>query len=125
MEIDKYEHYSTEDFLEDDFFLGYIKTPEAEKEKFWSALCTKYPDRKTHFEDAIKIAQSIDLHFKAEAKKINADQARNSFHIMMSKVEETKPEAKVIRRRFWLVAAAAIGLLLLLYTGVNLRFLKK
>jgi ferric-dicitrate binding protein FerR (iron transport regulator) len=120
MEIDKYEHYSTEDFLEDDFFLEYIKTPESEKEKFWSALCTKYPERKTHLEDAIKIAQSIDLHFKEEAKQISSDQARNSFHNMMSKLEESKPEAKVIRRRFWLVAAAAIGLLLLLYTGANL-----
>lgn len=120
MEIDKYEHYSTEDFLEDDFFLESIKTPAPGKEEFWSAFCIKYPNRKYHLEDAKKIAQSIDQHFTHETKQISSTHAQHSFQKMMTKLEEPKAKTKVIRFRKWYMAAAAIGLLLLFYIGTTI-----
>jgi ferric-dicitrate binding protein FerR (iron transport regulator) len=47
-----YKNYSTEDFICDEFFQQWVRTPDTEKDKYWATFLEHYPWQRSNVEEA-------------------------------------------------------------------------
>ena len=58
----KYDHYTLEDFLTDDYFLTWVKHPTTENTAFWSSWLKTHPEKAAVVEEARTLIRSLDFH---------------------------------------------------------------
>ena len=120
MNINYYLHFTTESFIEDDFFRKWALAPESETDAFWQKFQQTYPEKVAELEAAKQLLQSLHRNFEKEIVSIPKEQAQSSFKKMSKKI---KPPAKVIkiRRRSLIAWSAAACLALLVSMAIFLH----
>ena len=113
---EQYKNYSKQDFLEDAYFIAYVKYRSVETVRFWTAWKAAAPANL-----AAMLAAEQELRLLLTAKRIYppvglVDTVWNQISHDMVAARERKASLRITRRR-WL-AAAAIGLLLIGSAGV-------
>ena len=117
MELPKdYDHYETNDFIADDYFLQWVQFPDAANEAFWQHWMATHPHRRQQVEDARTFITGLQLqeHIPSQSH-IEAALQRNL--AMLDALEETP--LPIIKQRatrriwWWAAAAAVVGLLAL------------
>lgn len=59
MENRNYEQYNVEDFLNDEYFIQWVKSADPELDRFWSEWINMHPDREEIIQQSRAIAESI------------------------------------------------------------------
>jgi len=62
----KYKDFDIEDFLQDEFFIKWVKSPNEETDHFWLKWIQAHPEKKSHVLLARKIIESIDYSDKVD-----------------------------------------------------------
>lgn len=122
-----YDHYYTEDFIADDYFLQWVKFPDAETNAFWEKWIAAHPHKQTQIAGAR--AFILDLHFKEQRPSQAAiDAALERNLAMIAALEEEQQEPIIQRRnirRVWRWAAAAAVAGAAIVTGLQLLHKKQ
>ena len=65
----RYDHFSTEDFIQDEYFQQWVDTPDANHDKFWNTFIQNFP----HKQESIDEAREFLLLLKTESAVPFAD----------------------------------------------------
>lgn len=121
----EYEHYNIEDFISDDYFLQWVKFPDAATETFWQRWMAAHPHKQQQVEQAR--AFILGLRFKEQRPAAAAVATALERNLAMIAALEKEEQPLVIPRRNirkvwrWAAAAAVTGLV----TLAGLQFLQK
>ena len=126
MNKDFYLHFTTENFLEDEFFRKWACTPDSETNHFWQTFIHENPDKATAIQEAKNMLQSLHGHFETEVKKVPTSKAQASFNKIAPLLTISKKKRTISKRRWivWTMAVAA-SVLLILSIGSFLFFPKE
>jgi len=89
-----------QDFIDDQFFVNWVKNPTAESDQYWKQYIAGHPSEK----ESIDQAKYILAKFQTEKKRPNDDDARNVWLNVQAKI--LNPPRKVGFINAWLVAAS-------------------
>jgi len=89
-----------QDFIDDQFFVNWVKNPTAESDQYWKQYFADHPSEKEYIDQA----EYILTKFQTEKKKPNNDDARNVWLNIQAKI--LNPPRKVGFINAWLVAAS-------------------
>lgn len=73
IEITRYIHYTTEDFLQDDFFTTSMSFPTGESERFWQEFLQQPDITPGYFLEAKEIATSLLRYYRTSFTAEDAD----------------------------------------------------
>ncbi|MDW7694368.1 FecR domain-containing protein [Flammeovirgaceae bacterium SG7u.111] len=122
-----YKDYGVEDFAQDTFFSKWVKSPDAESQRFWEAWLSENSDKQAEVEKAKKLVLSI--HVKDD--EISEGQIKKIWGVIEGGMDS---EGKVVQletekpRRSWIKfavaasVAALIGVLFLMNLGNEPQF---
>lgn len=100
--FDKYRDFSVSQFVLDEDFANWVKTPTDEQDKYWTSFLKYYPGQ----EKTIEQAKLIVKNLKADRETVD-DQTRDSvWSAIQAKASSTR--ILTMSRRRWLTAAAAV-----------------
>ena len=108
-----YDHYSTEDFITDDYFLQWVKFPDAETNAFWEKWIAAHPHKQAQTGEAR--AFILALQFKEQHPSQAAIGAALERNLAMIAALEEEQQVPIIQRRNirrvwrWAAAAAVAG----------------
>lgn len=126
MELPKdYDHYNTEEFIADDYFLQWVRFPDAATNAFWQEWMAAHPHKRRQVEEAR--AFILGLRFKETRPAAAAVEAALERNLAMIVALEEEQQQPVIHRRNipriwrWAAAPAVTGVV----TLAGLQFLKK
>lgn len=123
MNISIYQHLTTENFLEDEYFREWVFNPNAESITFWNQVILSYPEQESEILTAKDLLMGIHNKFETDIQQISKKQAKVSLQKVLDKT--TKPAKVVnIRRRSWLAWTAAASVLVLMSIASFLHFSK-
>ncbi|MCR9286158.1 MAG: FecR family protein [Bacteroidetes bacterium] len=112
MDIRKYEMFTVEDFMEEEYFRHWVLENDFETNTFWSKFIQIYPKQSKSIQEAKKMLQSIHGHFESEFNEISKDRAKKSFQNVSKKMTQfTSVVSK--RRKMWKWSLAASVLFLI------------
>jgi len=57
----RYDHYRVEDFVTDEYFIRWVKSPDAQSSAFWNSWSSQHPDKKEVIHRAKEIVQMLDI----------------------------------------------------------------
>ncbi len=104
----KYDNYSIGDFLEDDFFVKWVKYPDAESNYFWDKWITNNPQKTGVVSRACNIVQSISYKHVDQPTEQEFIEVLENIHKLSS-----KRLLKVsFHNRLWFRVAASLVFLL-------------
>ncbi len=111
-----YIDFSVEDFIQDDKFIHWVKTEEAELNAFWESWILAHPEKKEVFMEARIVL--INLDFKKD--QLPAREKSNLWNLLEADMTRSFPAKQVsmTNRRSWLKFAAAAIVLLLTGYGI-------
>ncbi len=119
-----YQEYEVEDFISDDFFIGWVLGPDLASSEFWDTWITQNPDRVTRLENARNILLAITV--VPNEKQLSDDDVSNIIEYVKERSirhEEIIPKPYHINRIFtWYNIAAS--LLILCIAGLSYFYLK-
>jgi transmembrane sensor len=105
-----YSHFSTDDFISDEYFLQWVKFPDEESNSFWKIWIANNPHKKEEIEQAVNFVSS--LHFEDEIpgyayieKRLNENIA-NLLQIETVEVGAQHPRSVRKRNMLWMACAA-------------------
>ncbi len=111
--MEKYQHYTVEEFLHDDQFRTWVSTDKPEAEEFWRAFQEQYPEQKP----TLKAARSLFLALH-ESRSIPTDEQGRRIWLAINEAtapgacDEVLGEEKAVNRQLplwkWLSAAAVV-----------------
>lgn len=118
-----YEKYEVEDFLHDDFFIGWALGKTSENDLFWREWISRHPERRRVVEKAKSLILAIKIiPAYEELTDEEVDSMAQNFQLNISKQQET---TRTVSHRFyqtlWFRAAAVI----LVFTTIGLLFNRK
>lgn len=112
MDLNYYLHFTTETFVEDDFFRRWVLAPDTETIAFWQKFQRTYPEKSEELAIAKQLLLGIHQQYEQTVQAIPLEQAKSSFQQINNQL---KPKGKVIqigrRRLIALVAAACVTFL--------------
>ncbi len=115
----KYDDYSLEDFLTDDFFLNWVKHPDPSSIAFWTRWLAENPTRKATVDEAIALINSLDFAPDeiSEARVARLQAAIRQRIDDGEKVIPLSGRSYNLRKWYWLAASVAVvvGVVALLY----------
>ena len=121
----EYEHYNIEDFITDDYFLQWVRFPDAATDTFWQRWIAAHPHKRQQVEQAR--AFILGLRFKETRPAAAAVATALERNLAMIAALEKEEQPPTIRHRNirkvwrWAAAAAVTGLV----TLAGLQFLHK
>lgn len=120
----RYEDYSYIDFIEDEFFVRWVKNPDTETSLFWENWLQRHPEKI----EEIKIAKGFILNIKYEnsfsIKKEDFNIIHeNIIHFQKDFQYNHKSNKKALFKRIYWVAAAVL-FISVLFTGLLVYFSK-
>jgi transmembrane sensor len=120
-----YSNYSTEDFVTDEYFIQWVKSPDEESNSFWNAWLTQHPEKKSEAQKAREIILLLDF----KAKTPREGKFLETWEGIVARTEE-KETARVIALaadttrknniRWYYRAAAAVLVGLLAFGGYSI-----
>lgn len=125
----KYSDYNTEDFLQDEYFVNWVKSPNKDSDFFWSSWMDNNPDKVNQLMKAKEIV--LLLNFKPIQSNLKATQEEEDSlfkNILKGKPSHTgkrikQAEKRHIMNKIWLKVASillpTIGLIWILNKPVN------
>lgn len=108
-----YDHYNTEDFITDDYFLQWVKFPNAATDAFWEKWIAAHPHKQAQTAEAR--AFILSLQFKEQRPSQAAVDAALERNLAMIAALEEEQQVPIIQRRNirriwrWAAAAAVAG----------------
>ena len=124
MNIRFYQHFTSESFVEDDFFRRWVIQPDSETNAFWKKFCQQYPEKKEELETAKLLLLSIHQNYASDIKKISKQQTKDSFQKVAHEMRQTNKVVKMPRRN-WMVWTMAACIALFLSVGTFFHFQTK
>ncbi|GAB4023987.1 FecR domain-containing protein [Spirosoma koreense] len=107
-----YTTFTTEDFLVDPFFQGWVRNPTAANEAFWQEWLEQHPEQM----DEVKLARQLLLSLHPEQPVISPDQIEQDVQRMLQKisVQTSRQPFQILTRSYarWMALAATVVLLL-------------
>lgn len=116
MSFHDFKDFTTDDFLENDYFRRSILEPDSESTRFWQQFLLGFPYKREAFDEAQDLLLNVTTHFEKEIQKVSEEQAMASFRQLEAKMQKTAIP-KQINRRQWIGWSAAACLLLLVGIG--------
>ncbi len=115
--MDRYNHYTVEDFVWDVFFRQWVLSPTRETDIAWNEWAENNPEKS----DAIQQARSIVLSMRLNEPEISEPEIREVINRTLSRVRTHSPEfapnEEPVKRPFyramWLQVAASMAFLML------------
>ncbi|HUC82577.1 MAG TPA: FecR domain-containing protein [Flavisolibacter sp.] len=109
-----YSAFSEEDFIADEYFHQWVKTPDAENNQFWSAWVDAHPEKRGAVMAARTFIENLSFQVTLPSQqKIEASLSESLLKIEAMEAEVPVPRQKKyrFRRMGWLAAAAFVGCL--------------
>lgn len=91
----KYQDYSIEDFLQDEYFLKWVKNPSPDTDFFWKLWIQQHPEKAKEIASAKEIAQSIQ--YKQQTQPTDADLLEVLENINKNKLSKRAKKTNIIR----------------------------
>ena len=109
MEVKKYEKFSAEDLMEDEYFRRWVLNPDVDENTFWQQFIEAYPEKESTVLQAKEWLLALHDHFKQEVESIPKAKAVRSFQKISNKMTVANT-AKTIRLRVlrWTAAASVL-----------------
>lgn len=108
MENKKYTYYTTEELLQDDYFISSMRHPTIESENFWNALITEGKIKKEDYD----LSRHFVLFIQTPKVKLTKNEASDMW--MNIEVENKKRLQKKIHYLYALSSAAAVACIIVL-----------
>jgi transmembrane sensor len=107
--IEKYTAYSVEDFVRDERFIEWVKSPDGLNSLFWDRVMTAYPDRKPVMKQARQIVAQLS---EASAMPFPREDPAEIWDNIDTKLFTTKLDSlqKPRYRKLWTAAASVLVL---------------
>ncbi|GHB73085.1 FecR family protein [Persicitalea jodogahamensis] len=118
----KYDDYSLEDFLTDDFFLNWVRHPDPSNTAFWTNWQKENPARVPVVQEAAALIQSLDFT-PDEISEASVARMNSAIQQRIDEREKVIPlagQSYNTRRWYWLAASVALiaGLVAFLYPNL-------
>jgi ferric-dicitrate binding protein FerR (iron transport regulator) len=120
--VTNYSNYEVEDFLHDDFFIGWVLNGTSEQQKFWDQWLLDNPDRKKVVESASQIISSINV--KPLDSGLNDDEVNAIVAHVQGHYHDESPEPEVRKIKLYQTQWFRIAAILLVFITTGLVFLK-
>jgi transmembrane sensor len=111
--MDQYANYTLRDFIQDDFFISWVKSPDAETTQHWESVRAAYPDQSLAMDHAASLVNSFSS-FYPEVPDSEIEKAREA---ILDRYENQKTVPFGQKRLYLSVAASVLVVL-----GVALWF---
>lgn len=115
-----YERYSTEDFIQDDFFQRWVFSPNEERDHFWNAFLLHYPGQRENVQEAREFLLAMKFERNVPESvvhdiKFNIDRALAEHESAERSIERSSHHSADPRKRsvFLTIYSIAASLLLL------------
>ena len=112
MNFKKYEHFGTEDFVEDEYFCQWVSHREEALDLFWRQIKQLYPHKNEEIVQAKQIVKSLQGHFKSKEKEVSTQATKASFREITKKIEDDNRIVPFRQKVLWWSVAASILLAL-------------
>lgn len=111
MEVN-YASYSSRDFLDDTYFIEWVKYKSPELEKFWSEWLASNPDNLAEFKDAEK---QLTLLLSVQRIEPEKGEKREVLQKIFKSIDEAKEKVIPLRPglRRWMIAASVAAILVI------------
>lgn len=123
MNISIYQHLTTENFLEEEYFREWVLNPNTESNAFWNRVINTYPEQASKILEAKELLLAIHQKFDKDVQQVSKKQARTSLQKVLSKTKK-QPKVVMMRRRSWFAWSAAASVLVFLSIASFLHFSK-
>jgi ferric-dicitrate binding protein FerR (iron transport regulator) len=109
MKLDKYKHYSIEDFALDPHFKDQVLQPSGETGAFFDNLIAHYPEKREEILQARKLVLQLDRHFHQQLPTIE-EKATVYREIMLRHQENKSPVITIWQQKktWWAMAASIL-----------------
>lgn len=111
--------FDIEDFIMDDFFQKWVKTPDEQTEAFWRQWLLEHPEKKAVVAQASKFIQKIDFNEKWTATERSEIWHNIAINLENEAIENTNTNIKPFKN-YWNWLAIACSLVMI--TAVSLYF---
>ncbi|MGG7664692.1 FecR family protein [Dyadobacter sp. BHUBP1] len=112
---EKYQSYTAADFIQDDAFIQWAKSPDAAGDTFWKQIAVLYP----HQKEVIAQARQIALNLAELSRPAYDEQEAGLIWAQISGQMEDAPVSAPVIRLGWLRYAAAAMVVLLTTWGIR------
>lgn len=113
----KYINYDIEDLIKDEYFLKWVKDPDAMTNLFWENWLADYPDKKELVDKAKRLVMLMDFEEDKLSREDFDAMWRNIIENRADVVKEIKIKRRTAKRWYYGVAAVFLGLLI---SGIGL-----
>jgi ferric-dicitrate binding protein FerR (iron transport regulator) len=120
--VTNYSNYEVEDFLHDDFFIGWVLNATTEHQIFWDQWLLDNPDRKKVVESASQIISSINI--KPLDSSLNDDEVNAIVAHVQGHYHNENPGPEVRKIKLYQTQWFRIAAILLVLITVGIVFLK-
>ena len=112
----KYCHYSIEDFINDNYFIKSVKSPDKESEAFWRNFMANFPHKKQE----INQAKHFILQFSQDVNTISPEEENEEWQKLMNRIDrsEKSPSSSFWRSGIYKYAAVLIPLLITVFSVI-------
>jgi hypothetical protein len=107
-----------QDFIDDQFFVDWVKNPTPESNKYWEEYISQHPSEKVYFDQA----KYIMTNFLKEKNSPKDEDVRNVWSNIQAKIKN--PSRKIRDINAWLVAASIV-LIIGIGTGILFQIIGK
>jgi ferric-dicitrate binding protein FerR (iron transport regulator) len=117
-----FDHYKTEDFLQNDSFVNYCLQRNASDVAFWDAYIDKHPHKRAEVEEALELY--FVLNGNITRQQYVADQQAfetelNLYKRSLNNTTTSKPRVRIVAMRWLFGTAAAAAVAAIILTLVN------
>jgi ferric-dicitrate binding protein FerR (iron transport regulator) len=107
-----------QDFIDDQFFVDWVKNPNPESNKYWEEYISQHPSEKVYFDQA----KYIMTNFLKEKNSPKDEDVRNVWSNIQARIKN--PSRKIRDINAWLVAASIV-LIIGIGTGILFQIIGK
>ncbi len=107
-----------QDFIDDQFFVDWVKNPTPESNKYWEEYISQHPSEKVYFDQA----KYIMTNFLKEKNSPKDEDVRNVWSNIQARIKN--PSRKIRDINAWLVAASIV-LIIGIGTGILFQIIGK
>lgn len=114
-----YDDFAVADFIQDDYFLKWVKRPSPESDEFWEQWQKLHPDRKSELLQARRLVHALDFK-KTPAKDIPAEAILNRIRTSIRNESTGTKPTHTSHSPIWFRYAAAAVIISIIVAGLTL-----
>jgi len=105
MSLKKYQLFTVEDFIDDEYFRKWALQPDEHSEAFWQQVFTSLPQQEKTAIEAKQMLQSLNGYFEAEVNNVSIEKAKSSFRKIEKEVKDQDRKIPLLK---WAAAASVL-----------------